>query len=691
MYYGTICWVLYGSNPYGISERFLYFLIMNEFREYYSRENIIKYLCKIRIAYANKRHKKYLLDNLVDKKNHLKIISDAYDTQIISELNCLLPSRRLWLTNGFNTYKSVCDVKSKSIYLKKIDTDEKNKQILYNTIKRHAKSKITYSYQVKLNNFISQIQNEIENCNYKINDPDIVPEIKEVNKSKKKYLIRNGIKLECRPISRFLLKDRIVISIANKFFTDLFDEFFEDTSLAFRAKCRFNNEEKNHHLAVLKILEYKQKNSYNNTFVAECDLKKFYDTVNHKTCSKAFYDLIEKSTRIHPTLDLKCAIHLFNEYLNCYDFKCNVEVLNSDSLYWSNQKDPNQTPINGKYPWIEKEIKENQYYKINQTDKIGVPQGGALSGLIANIILDYSDKQLKDIPNLFYVRYCDDMILMHENENTCKSAIDIYKKSIEHLLLFSHPFETIFFSKNKNFYKKINVIPNIITKTHNKYSIFKNINNKIDNLIKKLFPKFRIRNKSINSVQYNLSFSRSIKKFWNCKSKGPYQWGKLDISNNIYPWIGFVGYEIDYNCNTRIRKRSIKKEIDKQKKIITSIIKRIIKDNYKYKIARNNSIYRSAFEKLNGMSVGRINMYDYKTCENKICWADGFRCLTFNKFSKVQLRILDRQKNKCLNILIRNLGAETVKSVPEDDTKEIYKMGKAFSYYYQAGQKKNEA
>ena len=244
---------------------------MNEFKEYYSRENIIKYLCKIRIAYANKRHKKCLLDNLVDPKSHVPTIYDYYDTQIISELNKLLPPRRLWLTNGFNTYKTVREGKSNSCKLKKIDTDDKNRQILYNTIKKHYKLKKTYPYQSVLNNFVDQIQHEIENCIYKINEPDIIPEIKEQNKSKKRYLKRKGCKLECRPISRFWLKDRIVIGITNKFFTELFDSFFEDSSLAFRAKNSSNSEDKNHHLAILRIIKYKKTNVNKTTFVAECD------------------------------------------------------------------------------------------------------------------------------------------------------------------------------------------------------------------------------------------------------------------------------------------------------------------------------------------------------------------------------------------------------------------------------------
>lgn len=333
-------------------------------------------------------------------------------------------------------------------------------------------------------------------------------------------------------------------------------------------------------------------------------------------------------------------------------------ILNGDNDYWARQKDTRQRPITGFYPWVDKEIYHSPYYQSSPNDDIGVPQGGALSGLIANILLDYSDKMLQPIEGLFYVRYCDDMILMHKDEDECKKAIEIFRNSISDLHLFNHPFKNDFFFINKNRTDK------------------KSKNERI--FISK------------KSMTLSRSYEYSIGTFWSSKSKGPYKWDKISKENNSLPWIGFVGYEINHNCETRIRKRSLKKELEKQKQIVTSIIKRIKKN----KRARNNSIYRSAVEKLNGMSVGRIKLYNFTYCENKICWADGFQSLNLNKYSKKQLRILDRNKYKYLNILTHHLGEEKINSkVPEDDG-EILKMQKPFSYYYQAGEKKlkkNEA
>jgi hypothetical protein len=275
---------------------------------------------------------------------------------------------------------------------------------------------------------------------------------------------------------------------------------------------------------------------------------------------------------------------------------------------------------------------------------------------------------------------------MHKDKNLCNQSIDIYKKTLKNLLLFSHPFETTFHTPNRAYSSKNRIVPLFIISRIKNNRFLREINFKFDKLIKKHFPNYGIRKRK----DYNLAFKYSLKKFWNCKSKGPYTWGKLDIENYTFPWVSFVGYEIDYNCKTRVRKRSLKKEIDKQKRIITSILIRISKENFKYKRIRNNAIYRSAFEKLNGMSVGRVKPYNYKTFDNKICWTDGFRSLNFNNYSKIQLKKLDRHKYKFLHILRHKMGMEKVlSSAPDFDTKNIYKLGKMFSYFFQAGQKKN--
>lgn len=633
------------------------FFNMIQFKEYYTDEIIIKQICKIRISYARRRNKKILLDNLTSKKFQIKEQENAYDNEIISKLDEILPCRRLWLTKGQRTYKSSLDESTGQRNNLKINTDDKNREILFNTIKKYRIEQPELDFIKKLNEFVKDVQNSIEDESYKICEPDILPEIKEKRKGKLNYDKLNNEKTECRPISRFILKDRIILSISNKYLTELFDDYFEDCSFAFRAVKEIDGVIKplKHHNAITEILKYKESKTEEVIYVAECDMKKFYDTVNHRVCLKLFEDLIVKAKKDNPDINLNNVISIFKAYLDCYSFRENILIKNTDTEYWKKQKDIKEESINGIFPWVEDEINESPYYQQNKSDRIGVPQGGALSGLIANILLDRADKEIKQIKDVFYVRYCDDMILMHTEKKECQKAIERYIKSINQLHLFNHNFQPKYFSKSKNFrFSKTN--RNIRKKTTQNNHIF-------------------IR-----------SHKQSLKPFWSAKSKGPYRWGSFDLKLKTFPWIGFVGYEIHHEGHVRVRKKSLKKEMDKQKRVINSIIYCTKNE----KRVKNDSIIRSAEERLTGMSVGRIKLYDYDTCKNELCWVNGFHSLNFNKYSKSQLKALDRNKYKQMRMLKKHLNEDTEKAqnIKRNNNDEIVDYYKPFSYYYQAGEKK---
>ena len=72
-----------------------------------------------------------------------------------------------------------------------------------------------------------------------------------------------------------------------------------------------------------------------NLWVAECDISKFFDTVNHQVVKKAFYDLVKKHNRIYTNKIDKLAIKVFEKYLKCYDFQKMVYSQNSNLQYLS--------------------------------------------------------------------------------------------------------------------------------------------------------------------------------------------------------------------------------------------------------------------------------------------------------------------------------------------------------------------
>ena len=620
---------------------FLFLDIMKNFESFFSEKDIILYLCNLRAFQAKTRSKKQTLLNITSEEKHnyhLKKLSE-YEEQFKSDFDKLFPKRKQWKKLGEKSrVKQVQEGKFQTI-----STIEKNKQSIYKTILYYKKHHPTEPFVVALDAFIAEIQSSIVDDNYNIANPIVYPKPKDNKKDKHKPKKENI----CRPISLFSLKDRIILSFTNKYLTQLFDKYFEDCSLAFRASQKVEDKKVvvTHHDAIKRILEYKHQNADAELFVAECDMQKFYDTVNHEVILNLIDRIIPKIEIDFPDLDNHHAIRVFKSYLNCYSFNHNVLPYNHDDDYWKKFKIED-----GQFGWVEDELKE--IYNDISKHRIGVPQGGALSGLIANLVLDDVDKKIIE-DGLFYVRFCDDMIMIHTNKVICEFKVKAYESYLKDLKLVPHKFktDTEFTSERKQYLKLEN---------------------------SQRYPKYwRLRNK-FPKLTY--------KGYWDGKSKSTYKWDSIE--NDGFPWIGFVGYEINYLGEIRIRKISLKKEIDKQNKIKTEISV-IPKDSLK---KNGNYILRSVEHKLLGMSVGRVDIWNYDWCDNELCWVNGFKVLNKNIHSIKQLKKLDRNKSKILYDLKKEfekvkVEAPKPKYDEEKDKELLIKYHKPFSYYYQAVEK----
>ncbi|QEN06436.1 hypothetical protein EW093_17155 (plasmid) [Thiospirochaeta perfilievii] len=308
---------------------------------------------------------------------------------------------------------------------------------------------------------------------------------------------------------------------------------------------------------------------------------------------------------------------LFYSFLQSYSFNKTVMACNCNKDYWKNVSG---TATKKQFKWIDDETIKKQYKYGIDNEKIGVPQGGALSGLIANIVLHFADYNVLNSrdPDLLYVRFCDDIILIHPDNKKCKEYYQVYVESLFKLNLFEHiPDESI------------------------------------------------------------LSYKKS---FWSTKTKICYKW-----ANSSFPWIGFVGYEINRFGDIRVRKGSLLKEIEKQQEWVKTIHKALENgNNHKSKL----EILSSVRGKLIGMAVGRPMIYNYDFCEPDMCWVTGFKMLNNNKYVRMQLRQLDRSRNIELYKMKQILkGMDNLDSKNKDDVYSRYieeHFGKPYSYYYHA-------
>jgi len=570
--------------------------------KYFTYDKIIYYFCRVRAKYAKQRSKKHLVHVL----SHDPSLN--YHKEDISEDECflkeILPPRRKWKKLGkkhryINSYQ-------------KINSIEYNAKSIFKTIKYYQKNYPEEPFVKNLNNFVAEIRRCIDSPNYKINKPKIYPRPKERVKDKV------GEINTCRPISLFSLRDKIIISQTNKYLSSFFDDQFYPLSHAFRAPVA-EKPLTTHHSSIQELINYRNRIKRNHLWVAECDMCKFYDSVSHTVILMQFNELIKRAKSSGKAIDER-AVNIFYEYLNSYNFVEDVLPKNQDKEFWESHNIPN-----GHFGWVKDELINLKHYSNISGQRIGVPQGGALSGLIANIVLDYADTKVTENKddNLLYVRFCDDMILIHPNKKVCAKSLENYKNALLALKLVPHDFKS------------------------------------------------------------ESEFAQSKKTFWSSKSKRPYKWSADLKTNSSYPWIGFVGYELHFDGHIRVRKSSLKKELKKQNEVVNTIKRAIQNDN---KRARNGTIIESAINRLNGMSVGRIQMWNHLKAKSEMCWVNGFKMLNENSHLKRQLLMLDKNKNHQIALLKKEVKKYKDPDLEEDNkspNREIIYYGKPFSYYHQ--------
>ena len=164
-----------------------------------------------------------------------------------------------------------------------------------------------------------------------------------------------------------------------------------------------------------------------------------------------------------------------------------------DALPGLRTRDPEAT-----FAWTGENGSLDCFYEKPIEEEIGIIQGGALSCLLANLVLHFADLKLTLAMagrQYCYLRYCDDMILIATSEADCQRGLDAYREALDLMRLPAHEPD--------------------------------------------------------RTVPYG-------RRFWRQKSKGPYRWSRRLEG---VPWIGFVGYQIHQDGHIRIRPASIRKQI----------------------------------------------------------------------------------------------------------------------------------
>lgn len=546
---------------------------------YFSKRELLKILCRKRALLAKKEHDKLFHKRLLLSKGN----------QNLNELYDIFPSRKEWirLKKRERAGKNALQINTIQLERTVLRVTNKFKNIPSN------------DWQKKLYDYLDDLSVDALGGTYVIQKPDIFGQFKEKKDGKSIF----------RPIAHYDLKDRIKISQFSKYLTECFDATFEDCSYAFRS-TRVLKKSYSHHSAIEDIIDYKTKFKNQDLWVSECDIKKFYDCANHKVIKKILLNKIDECKLLGMVVDQR-AIDVFYSYLDSYTFNFDVKTKNLGR--------------NKVFGWVT----EKELLKVGSDpskDKIGIPQGGAISCLIANLLMDSVDKKVLSVNtdgDLFYARFCDDMVLLHPNKSKCKSALNEYKKGLEEIKLLNHLFTVI--------------------------------------------------------TNYD-------KDFWKSKSKAPYQWGKNTTKKSNVPWLSFVGYQISYDLRLRVRRSSLKKEIEKQVRETGKVIS-CITQGKDFRVSER-SINKRLKQRLLSMSVGRKNIFDLHKKGN-MCWTSGFKLLKTYPNVQYQAKHLDKKRVAQFARLESHLKKmdetqrppKTRKAVKIDKDPKYY--GSPFSYHFQ--------
>lgn len=554
------------------------------------RDKVVMTLIKERCKLADKQaeinqHEEFLSRQCVKTKGNRYLERDIYK---------MFPPRREWCSLGKRRQQ--------------LDSVKRNEYRLKYTYLQAKRVKCEENWYLKLCEYADKVVKMANTQTGSIPPPKVAVIEKKMD--------ANDKKVHYRPICTFPSEIKIVLSLLNKFLSRILDDYFFDCSYAFRTKkMGFKLQHLN---AVNAVREYRKKHECDALYVAECDMKKFYDTISHDLIKERFSILLGRAVRDGKILSYEARVvkNWVYMYVDCFDFRKNVHMNNqkpSTDKFWNlHVKDAASWKC--QIDWVD-ELSKIKGNKIR--GKVGVPQGGALSGLIANIVMHNVDKVvLRNIgeEDILYCRFCDDMIMVGTDKEKISAVFKAYERAIHSSKLFSHS---------------------------------------------------------------NMMSVKRASDFWDGKTRGPYEWGIK--GKDTYPWITFVGFDINWRGDMRIRKPSFKKHLKKQYEIANELLLPYTKGQRPRYSA--DTIMSSLYSRLICMSIGRVNLWNYKHFDNKCSWMSAFSILDENPWSVSQMKRLDGHRNAILKRAREVLTKLDCPAVKKKDNSHQSGEGGCYNFY----------
>lgn len=396
------------------------------------------------------------------------------------------------------------------------------------------------------------------------------------------------------------LVDKLVIKGTTGYLKMAFDPQLSDRCHSFRV-----GGQKSHQTAIQELVDYRRRHLGETLFVAECDIQKFFDVLDHREVLRV-YDAFAAAC---PGLDPR-ARRVVEAYLAAYDFEGRLAAI---------------PPTDGRFRFcqqverIPSEVLDGLHgSRANWIGHLGLPQGGSLSPLIANMVLTEADRRVMDGADdrLFYVRFCDDMVIVHPERDVCAGALKRYMEAVAARKLPLHEIAREGFAYGADFFGQ--------------------------------------------------------------KSKGPFRWEAAPMgARNASPWVSFLGNQIAYDGGVRIRPSTIANHGQKLRKERAKFMLRIGPafkgdfSKFKRPVTRQSLIAIFSRYCSHMVAKGVGFMKAGKILPGSLCWAAAFPQVTAVT-SRHQMRALDAFRDKMLKPFSSGLRIRV-------NTKIFF--GRPFSYY----------
>lgn len=459
----------------------------------------------------------------------------------------------------------------------------------------------------RLNQVIHQIQGHVFGGEpYHMDPPQIVPMAKDPHRHR------------YRPLAIYSFVDNLINGMTAAYLIRHLDGVFDQSSLAFRLPQQNGLDGRS--LALQRILQFQQKYQDQILWCGEVDIQSFFDCVAHEIAQAALKSAIARANAQHPNqpIDPRC-LRVVDAYLDSYSFCRNVKMESEPIL--------RRRHAEAEYRWPEADLRE--LYGSTIPGRLGIPQGGALSNVITNCVLDMADQKVRSIgtqEDLLYLRFCDDILILSPNRHTAQAALAVYCETLKELKLPIHRLQT---------------------------------------------------------------FHTYDRQFWAAKSRAVYGWGK-ERHQGQAPWISYLGYQIRYDGTLRIRPATVARHIEKLVASADYLLKAL---GFPSSHQRDRSLMERKWKKSPGailswlrrklirIGTGSTKPDKMKNGQTSRGWTYAFKGLLGQRVIPQSVKLLDRCRERQLARVARRLGL-TRRPFPNQEGKSKSPLLDTYKYSY---------